>query len=125
MKFLVDAQLPKRLSDLLCSIGFDSIHTLELPDGNQTSDNELNRISTDQKRVLVTKDSDFVDSLIQRGEPYKLLIVSTGNICNRELLDLFQRNISGIADLFTASPYVELTADNVVDHDESRPPPSP
>ncbi len=38
MKFIVDAQLPKSLSDLLNSRGFDSIHTLDLPNKNSTSD---------------------------------------------------------------------------------------
>ncbi|MEP7145175.1 MAG: hypothetical protein ABI707_19980 [Ferruginibacter sp.] len=38
MKFIVDAQLPKVLSDLLNTSGFDSVHKLELPEMNRTSD---------------------------------------------------------------------------------------
>jgi predicted nuclease of predicted toxin-antitoxin system len=30
LKFIVDAQLPKRLSDFLNSNGYSSIHTIEL-----------------------------------------------------------------------------------------------
>ncbi|WP_219921611.1 DUF5615 family PIN-like protein [Rufibacter sp. XAAS-G3-1] len=38
MKFIVDAQLPKSLSDLLRSKGIESVHTLDLPDKNKTKD---------------------------------------------------------------------------------------
>lgn len=41
MKFLVDAQLPKRLSDFLVTKGFDSIHTLQLDNRNATQDSEI------------------------------------------------------------------------------------
>ncbi len=42
MKFIIDAQLPRRLSYFLREKGFDSIHTLDLPKGNKTSDTEIN-----------------------------------------------------------------------------------
>ena len=32
MKYLIDAQLPKRLSFVLQSRGYDTIHTFDLPD---------------------------------------------------------------------------------------------
>ena len=41
MKFIVDAQLPRSLSDFLKSSGFDSIHTLELPEMNRTGDGSI------------------------------------------------------------------------------------
>ena len=116
MKFLVDAQLPKPLSDFLQTLGHDSVHTLELPDGNRTSDDEIIRISVEQERVLVSKDTDFVDSLLLKGEPYKLLSIATGNISNADLIDLFRLNIAQVAGLFDESEHVELTADSVIDH---------
>jgi predicted nuclease of predicted toxin-antitoxin system len=48
MKFLVDAQLPKRLATLLCELGHDAIHTQSLPQGNGTRD------------ALLTEDHDAV-----------------------------------------------------------------
>ena len=45
IKFIVDAQLPKKLSLLLKYKGYDSIHTLELPNKNKTKDSEINHIS--------------------------------------------------------------------------------
>lgn len=37
MKFIVDAQLPKSLSDYLFKMGYDSIHTLDLPEINKNT----------------------------------------------------------------------------------------
>jgi predicted nuclease of predicted toxin-antitoxin system len=45
MKFLIDAQLPVRLSRFLQSAGYDAIHTRDLPQQNATPDTEVNRIS--------------------------------------------------------------------------------
>ena len=64
MKFLVDAQLPIRLARFLQSNGYDALHTRELPEQNATSDTQINLISIEQKRVIITKDSDFVDSFM-------------------------------------------------------------
>ena len=50
MKFIVDAQLPKSLSDLLNYRGFDSLHTLELQDKNSTSDKVITEIAIDKKK---------------------------------------------------------------------------
>ena len=38
MKFIIDAQLPKSISEWLNAIGHDSIHTMELPGANSTTD---------------------------------------------------------------------------------------
>lgn len=45
MKFLIDAQLPMRLVRLLQLVGYDTIHTLNLPQKNATPDTEINSIS--------------------------------------------------------------------------------
>jgi predicted nuclease of predicted toxin-antitoxin system len=38
MKFIVDAQLPKRLARWLAARGHDVLHTLDLPEQNRTQD---------------------------------------------------------------------------------------
>ena len=42
MKFLVDAQLPRRLALAMLAQGHDARHTLDLPDANQTTDEQIN-----------------------------------------------------------------------------------
>lgn len=85
MRFIIDAQLPRRAVGWLRAAGCDAVHTLDLPDGNRTSDVGIIDLAARDERVLITKDADFVDSHTLHGRPAKLLLVSTGNISNGEL----------------------------------------
>jgi predicted nuclease of predicted toxin-antitoxin system len=116
MKFLIDAQLPRRLSRLLEQAGYDAIHTLDLPLGNRTPDKIINELSVNEERVVVTKDADFVDSFLLQQEPWKLLLVSTGNISNTDLIALFLANIEKIAEGFDAFDFIELNRTDVIVH---------
>lgn len=60
MKFLIDAQLPRRLVYCLRGTGSSAIHTLDLPQGNRTPDDEINAISIREQWIVVSKDRDFV-----------------------------------------------------------------
>ncbi len=62
MNFLVDAQLPHRMTAWLTAAGCSAVHTLDLPDGNRTTDEEINDVADREQRVVVTKDADFVDA---------------------------------------------------------------
>jgi predicted nuclease of predicted toxin-antitoxin system len=85
VRFLVDAQLPHRVVDWLAAAGCDAVHTLDLPNGNRTTDQRVIDFADREKRAVVTKDADFVDSHILQARPARLLLISTGNIGNREL----------------------------------------
>ena len=88
MKFLVDAQLPRRLAREIIALGGEATHTLDLPSGNRTADDEIMRIAIQTQSVVVTKDRDFVDRFLLRGGPPKLVFIATGNIPNAGLLAL-------------------------------------
>jgi predicted nuclease of predicted toxin-antitoxin system len=60
-----------------------------LEHGNDTSDSIINRISISEQRILITKDSDFLDSFIIKNEPYKLIMVKLGNTSKKELIEFF------------------------------------
>ena len=68
--------------------GHDTIRTLDLPATNRTTDAEINELSARDLRVVITKPTDFVDSFLLLHRPYKLLLISTGNIANADLDDL-------------------------------------
>ncbi len=74
MKFLVDAQLPRRLVARLREVGHEAIHTLDLPLGNQTPDSIINELSIHEEYVVVTKDTDFVNSFHLHRRPHKLQV---------------------------------------------------
>ena len=116
MKFIVDAQLPRQLAALLRELDFDAIHTLDLLRGNRTPDSLINDLSVAEKRIVITKDSDFVDSFILRKVPWKLLLVSTGNISNKNLMALFLANIERLSESFDVFDFIEINRESVIFH---------
>ena len=120
MRFLIDAQLPATLAQLLQRSGHDAIHVSALPAGNSTTDAEVARVANDDERVLVTKDRDFRESHLLAGKPLALLTVTTGNIANRELLALFQKHLDAIVDFLSSAAFVELAHDRLIAHSRER-----
>ena len=116
MEFLVDAQLPVRLARFLESAGYDTIHTKDWPNKNGTPDTEINAISIWDNRIVITKDSDFLNSFLTIKEPYKLLLVTTGNINNLELEALLAANLQFLVELFNSHSYIEMTRDSIIVH---------
>ena len=116
MKFLVDAHLPRRLVYQLQSLGFEALHTLDLPLGNRTPDSEINELSIREEYIVITKDADFVNSFLLQHKPYKLLLVSTGNINNKELEGLFLANIEKMVEGFDKHDFIEIDRSAVIFH---------
>ena len=116
MKFIVDAQLPKALSDLLNYRGLDSLHTLELPNKNSTSDEVISEIAISQNRIVITKDNDFLESFLLNSKPDKLIIVRTGNIPNPVLLKIFDENLELIKSMISRSNLIEITRTEIAEH---------
>ncbi len=117
MKYLVDAQLPYLLAEVLRQKGFDVVHTDDLPDKDETSDIRIRQIAATDKRVVITKDSDFQDSYILFKQPPRLLLLTTGNIKNRKLLDLFRQTIGVVDELFAQHSFIELNNDGLIVHE--------
>ena len=114
MKFIVDAQLPFSIALFLKDKGFDVLHTNDMPDKERTTDNQIRRIATLENRIVITKDYDFFDSYIIKKVPKKLLLVTTGNIKNQKLLELWQKNWEQIVNLFKTYDFVELNKIDVI-----------
>ncbi|MCC5934945.1 MAG: DUF5615 family PIN-like protein [Balneolales bacterium] len=113
MKFLVDAQLPRKLAHFLVEHGFDAIHTLDLPLQNNTPDTEIIDIADQTNRAIITKDSDFLHNFIINNKPRKLIIVSTGNLRNQDLLTLFSQNIDTLLALLGENQVIEINTNEV------------
>jgi len=113
VKFLVDAQLPRRCAHWLTSQGHDAVHTLDLAQANRTGDHEIAAFSDIHQRIVITKDSDFLDLHYLKGSPERVLYLSFGNITNARLLELFAQNLSEIETAFTQSNIVEFSSELV------------
>ncbi|HLA10304.1 MAG TPA: DUF5615 family PIN-like protein [Pyrinomonadaceae bacterium] len=66
--------------------------------------------------MLVTKDADFVESFIVRREPRKLLLISTGNISNKNLEAILSANLNRLIEGFDTFDFIELNRINVIFH---------
>ena len=116
MKFLVDAQLSRRLAQQLRQAGVEATHTYDLPLGNCTPDAVLNELSVNEQFVVVTKDADFVNSFHLHRKPWKLLLGSTGNIKNVDLDAILLAHIVWIAKEFETQDFIEINRTNVIVH---------
>lgn len=116
MRVLVDAQLPLRLAQFLASKNVDAKHTLDLPEQNATSDSEIVQIADGEDRIVISKDSDFLDNYILENRPKKLLIVSTGNINNTGLIQIFEKNLESLKTLFENNFVIEIDEDEIQIH---------
>ncbi len=92
----------------LNSAGCDAVHTRDLPDGNRSTDEQIIEFAERELRVVVTKDADFVNSHLLSARPGKLLLVSTGNISNRELEQLVVPLIPRLVTEFQSHVFLEL-----------------
>jgi predicted nuclease of predicted toxin-antitoxin system len=108
MNFLVDAQLPRRMRGWQSAAGNDAKHTIDLADQNRSTDEQINDVADQEQRVVVTKDADFVDSHLLSSRPEKLLLISTGNISNRELEGLMVPLLPNIMQEFQSHSFLEL-----------------
>ena len=117
MKFIVDAHFPKRLSNWLNERGHNSIHTLDFPEGNNTPDMDIIEKSIEESRVVITKDSDFFKYRVIKGVPDRILMITTGNMINTELIKLFEENFEAVTKIFeSGKKAIELSNTTVTVH---------
>lgn len=114
MKFLVDANLSWKVKKTIEKLGFDVLHTDDLPDREFTPDEAIRNIANKQKRIIITKDSDFLQSHLLRQNPEYLLLITTGNINNKELLLLIESNFIAITTLFISYQLIELSSKGII-----------
>lgn len=91
--------------------------TLDLPEANRTSDQTVMTIADQESRIVVSKDADFVRSFTLQGKPKLLLLISTGNIANSELLNLLKTHILSIHQAFADHHFVEIGHDYLIIHE--------
>lgn len=113
MRFIVDAQLPYGIKLFLQENGFDTIHTDDMPNRQQTFDREILELSEFENRIIITKDKDFLDSHLLFNKPKKLVQITTGNINNKAFFLLFKGNYKIIIDLLSKHSLLELNTSGI------------
>ncbi len=100
LRFLIDTQLPPKLAEILNQRGCEAVHTVSYLDGPLMKDRSLIEIATAEQRIIITKDSDFLDYFLLKGAPPQVLLLQIGNVKNRRLFDAFRANLAQIQALF-------------------------
>lgn len=113
MKFIIDAHLPPSLRQTFADAGHEAIHTTDLPAQNATRDGVINEVSLSERRVVVSKDTDFYYSHLLQGRPWKLVLVRTGNLGLRETKELFENLLPAIATALETSDLVEIDKNSI------------
>ncbi len=108
MKFLVDEQLPALLAEWLCSKNHDAVHVSALLTKLRIPDGHICERSMAEERVVITKDVDFLNTYLIKQQPYKLVYITTGNLKNRQLLDLFRSQLEQLVQTLETAQVVEL-----------------
>jgi predicted nuclease of predicted toxin-antitoxin system len=88
-----------------------------LPNKSKTTDGEIRILAKTENRIVITKDNNFFDSYILFKSPRQLLLISTGNIINKELFNLFEKNLDMIVAYFETYNFLELANNELFAHE--------
>ena len=110
MTLWVDAQLPPQLCAWLHSAaGLESVHVRDL-DLLGAEDAEIFEAAGSANVVVMTKDRDFVELLLRRGAPPRVLWVRLGNTPNENLQRVLTATLDTAMDLLArGESLVEIT----------------
>ena len=97
--------------------GHDVIHTMDLPNQQFTSDQEIINKAEKENRIVISKDNDFFKQNLIKGIPKRILFITTGNIVNKELIRLLELNIETIESLFESdNKIIEINNHSITVH---------
>ena len=109
--------MPYGIALLLRKNGFDSVHTDDLVNKARTKDDEIRELAKNENRIVITKENDFFESYILSKSPAQLLLISTGNIINKDLYALFEKHLEIITVYFKSYNFLELTNSELFAHE--------
>jgi predicted nuclease of predicted toxin-antitoxin system len=90
--FWIDAQLPPSLAPWLTETFGVPTQSLRFLGMRDAEDGQIFAAARRTGQVvIVSKDSDFIELILQRGIPPQLLWVTCGNLTNRRLREVFSR----------------------------------
>jgi predicted nuclease of predicted toxin-antitoxin system len=113
-EFLIDTQLPPKLASFLSDKGYNSKHTTDYKEGHVMQDYRIIEIAINEKRIIITKDNDFMDYYILHGYPPKILLIQLGNISNIDLFTIIENNLNKIISLFKRNKLVIVNKKQVI-----------
>ncbi len=65
-------------------------------------DNEIVKLAIAENRIIITKDSDFLDNYLLKGTPPKILLLKVDNIDNNDMLHIIDLYLKHIVSQYEA-----------------------
>ena len=97
------------------------MHVNGLPDSFYSSDKDICKFSDQNDYVVITKDSDFLDSYLVQQTPTKLIKVNLGNISTSDLIIIFERHFDFFCTYFEkGSGCIEVSKNSLFVHEPMR-----
>lgn len=101
MKLLLDQNLSRRLLPALAPY-FPGSSQAALLGLDQASDIEVWRVARDGGFAIITKDADFVEMVLIKGWPPKVVRLDLGNVSNDVILACLLKHRTAIAEFLDA-----------------------
>lgn len=121
VRVLCDVHIALKVVRFFQKKNIEAIHVNELPDSFYTSDKDICKFSDQNDYVVVTKDSDFLDSYLVRQTPMKLIKVNLGNISTPELIAIFEQHCDFFTTYFEkGSGCIEVSKNSIFVHEPMR-----
>ncbi|MCU0391022.1 MAG: DUF5615 family PIN-like protein [Thermoflexibacter sp.] len=115
MKILCDVHIAYKLVNFLISKGIEATHVNHILDSWFTKDSKIAEFVDSNDYTLVSKDADFKESHLLRSTPQKLIKVNLGNISNKELIKIFEENLSTFQNYMDSGKcMIEINKDSIV-----------
>ncbi len=112
MTIWVDAHLSPAIATWISSaFGVEAIALRDLG-LRDAEDPEIFEAAKDQKAIVMTKDSNFVDLVDRLGSPPQIIWLTCGNTSNAKLREILSKTLPRALELFAAGEtLVEISGD--------------
>ena len=99
MKLLLDANISWRLTALLAEQFGECIHVNRTDLPKPAKDTEIWNYAANNRCIIVTQDSDFLNFFETKGYPPKIVLLRTGNMSVKETEKILIQAKNSIEDL--------------------------
>ena len=101
MRFLLDTNVPKGLTQWIVSMGHAAEHVLNIGLG-QTLDRSIWNRAQEDGAIIISKDEDFADMVLRSGSGPSVVWLRTGNGTTKDLIHFLHGAWPAIEDRLRA-----------------------
>lgn len=115
--FLIDAQLPPIPKVVFTEFGVPSIHVLDILNRDETPDQEIAQFADKEDTVVVHCGLGCCFPHTLKKSPRKLLLITTGNLKNRQLCQFIGASTGSLITLFDLNTFIESKNQGIIVHE--------